>query len=110
MCACTFTWSTSIYIAVQNSASQVRQVRARQPAQGGAGRGCSNRYTLIAAVLIVCASGVEHLILLVNGGHDPLVYGQLPLSYLFQTIDIAMIGVFGFFGLVEAIRIMRGDE
>ena len=67
-------------------------------------------HTLIAAVLIVCASGVEHLILLVNGGHDPLVYGRLPLSYLFQTIDIAMIGVFGFFGLVEAIRIMRGDD
>lgn len=67
-------------------------------------------HTLIAAVLIVCAGGVERLILLVNDGHDPLVYGRLPLSYLFQTIDIAMIGVFGFYGLVEAIRIMRGEE
>lgn len=67
-------------------------------------------HTLIAAVIIVCASGVERLILLMNDGHDPLIYGRLPLSYLFQTIDVAMIGVFGFFGLVEAIRIMRGDD
>ena len=67
-------------------------------------------HTLIAAVLILCAALVEKLIFWANGGHDPLLYGWLPLSYAFQPIDIAMIATFGYYGLLEAIRIMRGDE
>jgi hypothetical protein len=64
-------------------------------------------HALIAAALVVSASGVEHLIRYLNEGHDLLIYGQLPMSYLFQTIDIAMIGVFGVFGVIEAVKIMR---
>ena len=45
-----------------------------------------------------------------NDGHDPMVYGRLPLSYLFQTVEVAMIGAFGYYGLLEAVRIMRGDD
>jgi hypothetical protein len=36
-----------------------------------------------------------------------MVYNRLPLSYLFQTVDVALIGVFGIFGVLEAIEIMR---
>lgn len=64
-------------------------------------------HALIAAVLVISASGVEHLIRYLNDGHDILIYGRLPMSYLFQTIDVSMIGVFGFFGVTEAIKTMR---
>ena len=36
-----------------------------------------------------------------------LVYRHLPLSYLFQTTDMAVIAVFGFYGVIDAIKIMR---
>ena len=64
-------------------------------------------HALIACVLIVCTWAVDHLILTLNHGQEMMVYGRLPLSFLFQTIDMAMIGVFGFYGVLEAIRIMR---
>jgi hypothetical protein len=64
-------------------------------------------HALIAALLVVSASGVEHLIRYLNDGHDIFIYGRLPMSYLFQTVDVAMIGVFGVFGVIEAIRTMR---
>jgi len=38
-----------------------------------------------------------------------LIYGWVPLAYLFQTNDVAMIGLLGFFGLREAFRIMREE-
>ncbi len=55
-------------------------------------------------------AAVHYLILALNHGEEMLVYGRLPLSYLFQTIDLAMIGVFGYYGVLEAIRIMRDDH
>lgn len=64
-------------------------------------------HAFIACVLIVCTWMVDHLILALNHGQEMLVYGHLPLSYLFQTIDLAMIAVFGFYGVIEAIKIMR---
>jgi hypothetical protein len=50
---------------------------------------------------------VDRLILPLNHRQEMMVYGCLPLSYLFQTIDLAMIAVFGFYGVIKAIRIMR---
>jgi Na+-driven multidrug efflux pump len=64
-------------------------------------------HAFIAAVLVGCASAVDHLILYLNDGHEMMVYNRLPLSYLFQTVDVALIGVFGIFGVLEAIEIMR---
>jgi hypothetical protein len=64
-------------------------------------------HALIASVLVICSAAVDHLIRYLNDGQEMLVYNRLPLSYLFQTVDVAMIGVFGVFGLIEAIRIMR---
>ncbi len=64
-------------------------------------------HLLIAMVLVVAIWIVDRLILYLNGGREILVYDRLPLSYLFQTIDVAMIGVFGVFGVLEAIRAMR---
>jgi hypothetical protein len=61
---------------------------------------------LIAAVLIAVASGVDHLILLLNDGKDMLVYNRFPLSYVFQTLDLALLAVFGVFGVIEAIKVM----
>ena len=64
-------------------------------------------HAFIAAVLVICAWAIDTLLHFLNGEKEMLVFGHLPLAYLFQTIDVAMIGVFGFFGLAEAIRIMR---
>jgi hypothetical protein len=58
-------------------------------------------------VLTVYTWLVDQRIITLNHGHEMLVYGQLPFSYLFQTIDIAMIGALGFHGVLEAIKIMR---
>ena len=64
-------------------------------------------HSVIATVLVLCAAVVEGAIHLVNDGRDPLLFGVLHFSYLFQAIDVGMLGVFGFYGLKEAARIMR---
>lgn len=64
----------------------------------------------IAVVLIVTIWLLDRLILLLNGGKEMLAFGRLPFSYLFQAGDVAMIVVFSFYGVAEAIEIMRGQE
>ena len=61
---------------------------------------------LIAVVLIAVAAGIDHLTLLLNDGKDMLIYNRFPLSYVFQTFDLAMLAVFGVFGVIEAIKVM----
>ena len=47
---------------------------------------------------------------LLSGSQEILIYGVLPLSYLFQTVDVAMIALFGAFGIIEAARALRSND
>lgn len=42
-------------------------------------------HALLASVLIVCWRLIERLILYLGNGREMMIYGQIPLSYLFQT-------------------------
>lgn len=64
-------------------------------------------HLIVAVVLILAIAAVDHLIRFLNGGGEMLVFGRLPLSYLFQAGDVAMIAVFTVNGVIEAVEIMR---
>jgi len=58
-------------------------------------------HTLIAATFIVCMYGFESLIKYLWGVHEPLLFGRMPLAYVFHAIDL---GVFGYRGILAAYR------
>jgi hypothetical protein len=41
------------------------------------------------------------------GDEVPLVYGRFPLSWAFDTMDVGVLALFLFWGLVEANRELR---
>jgi hypothetical protein len=67
-------------------------------------------HAFLACVLVFGTWVVDLFIRLLSGGQQILIYGVLPLSYLFQTVDVAMIGLFGAYGVIEAARVLRSDE
>jgi hypothetical protein len=38
---------------------------------------------------------------------EPMIYGQIPLKWLFHTIDVGIIATFGWCGISEAYRKLR---
>jgi hypothetical protein len=67
-------------------------------------------HAFLACVLVFGAWLVDLFIRLLSGSREILIYGVLPLSYLFQTVDVAMIGLFGAYGVIEAARALRSDD
>ena len=61
-------------------------------------------HALIAVVLIVAISAVKGAI---GWFGDTKLFGVLPLGYLFDAMDAAILLVFMVFGLIEAIRVFR---
>jgi len=62
-------------------------------------------HAALACVIVVCVWVVDQLIRLL--GHDStgmLLFGRVPLAYLFQTIDVVMIVLFGLAGAIEAAK------
>jgi len=53
---------------------------------------------------------LERLIEALGHGTVMLVYGEWPLEYLFQTIDVAMVVVIAVFGLSEMIGVLTGKR
>jgi len=62
---------------------------------------------VLAALLIISFHYLERLIQFLGGNEVERVFGLFPLSYLFQAVDIAMIGLFGFMGLKEAYEVLK---
>jgi hypothetical protein len=65
------------------------------------------RHFLIAAVFLL---GVRLLGLWMHtlwGKTDPSAYDILPWRYVFDTMDLAVVVVFGAYALWEAIRVVR---
>jgi hypothetical protein len=68
-------------------------------------------HAFLACVLVFGAWLVDVFIHLLSGTGEILIYGVLPLSYLFQTVDVAMIALFGAIGVIEAAKALRsGDD
>ena len=61
----------------------------------------------LLGLLLISFHTIEFLIEWLEGGHDVLLFGIFPLRYLFQAVDTAMIGLFGFMGLKEAYEVLR---
>jgi hypothetical protein len=67
-------------------------------------------HAFLACVLVFGTWLVDLFIRLLSGSQEILIYGVLPLSYLFQTVDVAMIALFGAFGVIEAARALRSYD
>jgi hypothetical protein len=68
-------------------------------------------HAFLACVLVFGFWVVDLFIRLLSGSQEIMIYGVLPLRYLFQTVDVATIALFGAFGVIEAARALRsGDE
>ena len=66
-------------------------------------------HVIIAVVMILGIALVDRLIRLLTGGGEMLVFGHLPLSYLFQAGDVVLVVVFTVYGVTEPIRVMGED-
>jgi hypothetical protein len=69
---------------------------------------------LLAALLVLTGHGIEWLVDFIGGPsladpmHGPqLIFDLVPLKYLFQAIDVAMIALFGYMGLTEAYGVLK---
>ena len=72
----------------------------------------------VAAVVLICHLGLAALIimgvkglewLVHSGTSELLLFDRVPLRYFFHAIDVAIIVVFGWYGLREAISAFREE-
>ena len=64
-------------------------------------------HAILAVVLIACILLVERALNLSEIGNHLLV-GAVPVGYLFDLIDAAVIIVCGIFGIIDVARELRG--
>jgi hypothetical protein len=72
--------------------------------QAGAAATFLFAHTLIMTLFIVCIYGIEELIKFLWGVNEPVLFGFLPLAYVFQAIDLGVIAVFGYRGILAAYK------
>jgi hypothetical protein len=65
-------------------------------------------HLLVSLVLIGCFWVIEQAIKQLWGKSEPLLYGRVPLKYLFDTLDVAVFAVFIVWGVIEAHRNLKG--
>jgi hypothetical protein len=61
-------------------------------------------HTMLATLIILGVFGIERLIKYLWGVDKPLLFGFVPLEYLFQVIDVGVVGTFGYRGILAAYR------
>jgi hypothetical protein len=52
--------------------------------------------------------GFEKLLHLLYGTDEPMLFDHVPLKFLFQFIDVCIVLVFGYCGIIEAYDHLRG--
>ena len=62
---------------------------------------------LISLVMVAAIWGLEIVFRYLFTDHEPLIWGRIPLKYLFQTSEVATFAVFTFWGIVEAHKTMK---
>ena len=65
-------------------------------------------HLIASLILIGCFWVVEQAIRRLWQDGEPLLYGRVPLKYLFHTLDVAVFAVFIVWGVIEAHRNLRG--
>lgn len=66
-------------------------------------------HALLAAVLITAIWGLERYTKWLYGEMLPDLYGRMPLSYLFDTMDAGVLVLFIAWGLWEAFRELKKE-
>ncbi len=61
-------------------------------------------HTLVALILIGAITLVEGWIHTLG---DPILFGEIPLRWFFDAMDVAILLVFLTFGTIEAVRAFR---
>lgn len=64
-------------------------------------------HLFLSGLVIVGVFLVELAIKWLWGEHDPLLFDLVPLRWLFQAIDVCILGVFGASGTFEAYHKLR---
>jgi len=59
-------------------------------------------HTVIAALFILCMYGLESLIRFLWQVQEPVLFGRLPLTYMFEAIDPGGLAMFGYRGIQAA--------
>jgi hypothetical protein len=58
---------------------------------------------LVLALLLVSLLWVfERFFHFLWGAHEPLLFGKVPLKWLFDAMDLSLLLVFGVWGVIEA--------
>jgi hypothetical protein len=67
-------------------------------------------HTTLAALFIICMYAVEMLIRSLWGVDNPLMFGILPLAYIFHAIDLGVLIVFGYRGILAANKAFEDED
>jgi hypothetical protein len=65
-------------------------------------------HLLLIAVFLVGIWLVEQLVHKLWGDAEPLIWGRVPLRWLFDTADVLLFVVFTTWGAIDAHRKLRG--
>ena len=64
-------------------------------------------HLLVVCVMLLVFKGVEIMFQHLWESDDPMIYDQLPLRYLFNTIDVVMILTFMWYAWKSAAKAFR---
>jgi hypothetical protein len=65
-------------------------------------------HLLLIAIFLVGVWLVEQLVHKLWGDTEPLIWGRVPLRWLFDTADVLLFAVFTTWGAIDAHRKLRG--
>jgi len=79
----------------------------------------SSKYAKVAFVFVCHAALIVISIFVIYGierlfhwlwdvDHEPLVFGRVPLQYLFQALDVGIVCVFGYRAMKEINELLKG--
>ena len=66
-------------------------------------------HTAIAALIVTFIWGLSEYVHWLWRPKEALLYGMFPIQYLFDTMDVGVIGLFVWYGLREAARVFREE-
>jgi hypothetical protein len=64
-------------------------------------------HALVAIIIIALITLIQR-VLIADG--NPLLFDVCPLRYIFDAVDVTILGVFMWFGTLEAIETFKGHE
>lgn len=67
-------------------------------------------HTILAALLILGIYAVETLIKHLWGADNLLLFGVLPITYIFQAIELGVLIVFGYRGILAANKAFEDKD